>query len=280
MSTANSSSNHVSCRRRATGSLSVGACIAVGVLCVVVSGCGTPFQAREQISLTAPLPAQRLLVRTDFGDITVRSDANATEIRAEATLIGKGATPAEAKKALREIKATLAADESSSGIVRAEAEHPDGGLIRAYEVRWHVIAPPNIFVDARTSFGDVDVGRFERGLTIKTAFGDIEADAAGPIDLKSNFGDVELYIRAGDIGDVKAVTEFGNVDVRLPMNRAGRLVADTDFGSVDAHLEGMTMRLFRWRSHHFDAQLNGSDTPLIDLVTEFGNVGIRAYKVE
>ncbi|MCH8913201.1 MAG: SDR family NAD(P)-dependent oxidoreductase, partial [Planctomycetes bacterium] len=88
------------------------------------------------------------------------------------------------------------------------------------------------------------------------------------------------YIRAGDIGDVKAVTEFGDVDVRLPMNRAGRLVADTDFGSVDAHLEGMTMRLFRWRSHHFDAQLSGSDTPLIDLATEFGNVGIRVYKVE
>ncbi|MCH8913489.1 MAG: hypothetical protein IIA33_07985 [Planctomycetes bacterium] len=239
-----------------------------------------PFQAREQISLTAPLPTDKLLVRTDFGDITVRSDANATEIRAEATLIGKGATPAEAKKALREIKATLATDHRNSGIVRAEAEHPKGKLTRSYEVRWHVIAPPNIFVDARTSFGDIDVGRFDRGLTIKTAFGDIEADAAGPIDLKSNFGDVELYIRAGDIGDVKAVTEFGNVDVRLPMNRAGRLTADTDFGSVDAHIEGMSMRLYRWRSHHFDAQLSGSDTPLIDLATEFGDVDIRAYKVE
>ncbi|MCZ6654446.1 MAG: hypothetical protein O7D91_15635 [Planctomycetota bacterium] len=269
----NSSSNRLLRHKRAFASLT-------GVICLVASGCGTPFQAREKISLTAPLPAQRLLVRTDFGDITVRSDANATEIRAEATLIGKGVTPVEAKKALREIKATLAADEGDSGIVRAEAEHPKGRFTRSYEVRWHVIAPPNIFVDARTSFGDIDVGRFERGLTIKTAFGDIEADAAGPIDLKSNFGDVELYIRAGDIGDVKAVTEFGDVDVRLPMNRAGRLVADTDFGSVGAHIEGMTMRLYRWRSHHFDAQLSGSDTPVIDLATEFGDVDIRAYKAE
>jgi len=280
MSTANSSSNQVSYRRRATGSLSLGACVVVGVFCVVVSGCGTPFQAREQISLTAPLPAEKLLVRTDFGDITVRSDADATEIRAEATLIGKGSTPAEAKKALNEIKVTLAADEGSPGIVRAEAEHPDGGISRSYEVRWHVIAPPNVFVDARTSFGDIDVGRFDRGLTIKTAFGDIEADAAGSIDLKSSFGDIELYVREGDIGDVKAVTEFGDVDVRLPMNRAGHLTADTDFGSVDAHLEGMSMRLFRWRSHHFDAHLSGSDTPLTDLITEFGDVDIRAYKAE
>ena len=82
MSAANSSSNQMAHRRRATGRLPARACLAVGVLCVVVSGCGMPFQAREQISLTAPLPAQRLLVRTDFGDITVRSDASATEIRA------------------------------------------------------------------------------------------------------------------------------------------------------------------------------------------------------
>ncbi len=273
MPTINSVSNQVFSHRRAFALLS-------GLICIVASGCGKPFQAREQISLTAPLPTQKLLVRTDFGDITVRSDASATEIRAEATLIGKGSTPVEAKKALNEIKATLAADASDSGIVRAQAEHPDGGLTRAYEVRWHVIAPPNIFVDARTSFGDIDVGRFDRGLTIKTAFGDIEADAAGAIDLKSNFGDVELYVRTGEIGDVKAVTEFGDVDVRLPMNRAGRLVADTDFGSVDAHLEGMSMRLYRWRSHHFDAQLSGSDTPLMDLITEFGDVDIRTYKAE
>lgn len=276
----NSLSQRISGRKGTTGSLSAGACLAVGVLCLVASGCGKPFQARERISLTAPLPTQKLLVRTDFGDITVRSDADATEIRAEATLIGKGSTPAEAKKALSEIKATLAAEASDSGIVRAEAEHPKGGLTRSYEVRWHVIAPPNIFVDARTSFGDVDVGRFDRGLTIKTAFGDIEADAAGAIDLKSNFGDIELYIRAGEIGDVRAITEFGDVDVRLPMNRAGHLTADTDFGSVDAHLEGMSMRLFRWRSHHFDAHLSGSDTPLTDLITEFGDVDIRAYKAE
>ena len=42
----------------------------------------------------------------------------------------------------------------------------------------------------------------------------------------------------------------------------------------------MTMRLYRWRSHHFDAQLSGSDTPLMDLITEFGDVDIRAYKAE
>ncbi len=215
MPAVNSLSQWISHRRFATGSLSAGACLAVGVLCIVVSGCGTPFQAREHISLTAHLPAEKLLVRTDFGDITVRSDADATESRAEVTLIGKGSTPVEAKKALSEIKATLAADESIPGIVRADAEHPKGGIIRAYEVRWHVIAPPNIFVDARTSFGDIDVRRFDRGLTIKTAFGEIEADAAGPIDLKSSFGDIELYVRVGETGDVKAVTEFGDVDVRL-----------------------------------------------------------------
>jgi hypothetical protein len=301
MHTINSVSNQISSHKGATGSLAASAdlertrhwrtsrqwhpsrCASTalaGIVCIVASGCGTPFQAREQISLTALLPVEKLLVRTDFGDITVSSDADATEIRAEATLIGKGSTPAEADKALREIKATLAADRGNPNTVRAEAEHPKGGFTRSYEVRWHVIAPPNIFVDARTSFGDIEVRRFDRGLTIKTAFGEIEADASGPIDLKTSFGDIELYVRAGEIGDVKAVTEFGDVDVRLPMNRAGRLVADTDFGSVDAHLEGMSMRLYRWRSHHFDAQLSGSDTPLIDLVTEFGDVDIRAYEAE
>lgn len=254
--------------------------VVVGILCVVASGCGTPFQVRDHISLTAQLPAEKLVVRTDFGDIIVRSDANATEIRAEATLIGKGSTPAEAEKALGEIRVSLEPREGESTIVVAAGEHPRGGLTRRYAVQWRITAPPDIVIEARTEFGDVEVDRFDSGVTIETAFGDIEADAAGPIELVTAFGDIELRVRAGNPGDVRVATEFGDVDVVLPPDRTGRVLADTDFGSVDAHFGPVPIRLHRARSHHFDAELAGSATPLLDVTTEFGDIDIRTRQAD
>jgi len=254
--------------------------LAIGVLGVAVSGCGTPFQARNHISLTAQLPAEKLVVRTDFGDITVRSDANVTEIRAEATLIGKGVTPAEAEKALGEIRASLGPKEDESSVVVAAGEHPRGGWARRYAIRWHITAPPDVVIEVRTEFGDVEVGRFNKGVTIETAFGDIEAEAAGPIELVTAFGDVELRVCAGNPGDVRVATEFGDVDVQLPRDRTGRVLADTDFGSVDAHFGPVPILLHRARSHHFDAELAGSASPLLDVTTDFGDVDIRTYKAD
>ncbi len=120
-------------------------------------------------------------------------------------------------------------------------------MTRSYAVEWHITAPPDVVIEARTGFGDVDVGRFNRGVTIETAFGEIEAEAAGPIDLASAFGDIELVLGADNPDDVKVATEFGDVDVRLPMDRAGRVLADTDFGSVDAHFGAVPIRLLRAR---------------------------------
>ena len=99
------------------------------------------------------------------------------------------------------------------------------------------------------------------------------------MQLSSQFGDIELILRAGNDGDVKVATEFGEVYLRLPVDRVGRLVADTDFGSVDAHLQGLSTRLIRSRSRHFHAELGESATPLIDLLTKFGDVDIHAYEV-
>lgn len=254
--------------------------LAIGAFCVVVSGCGKPFQVRESVTLTASLPAEKLVIHTDFGDIVVRGDSDATEIRAEALRIGRGATPSEAERALDEIEVSLAPEEGKPGVIIARAEHPKSGLTRSHAVRWQITAPPDVVIEAHTGFGDVEVRDFKRGLTISTAFGDIEADASGPMQLSSQFGDIELVLRAGNEGDVKVSTEFGEVSLRLPADRVGRLVAGTDFGSVDAHLEGLNTRLIRSRNHHFHAELGESATPLIDLVTEFGDVDIHAYEVD
>ncbi len=254
--------------------------LVIGALCVVVSGCGKPFQVRDRVTLTASLPAEKLVIDTEFGDITVRGDSDATEIRAEALRIGRGSTPHEAERALDEIQVSLSPEEGKPGVVIARAEHPKSGLTRSHAVQWRITAPPDVVIEAHTGFGDVEVRDFKRGLTISTAFGEIEADASGPMQLSSQFGDIELILRAGNDGDVKVSTEFGEVDLRLPSNRVGRLVADTDFGSVDAHLQGLSTRLIRSRSHHFHAELGESATPLIDLVTEFGDVDIHAYEVD
>ena len=127
---------------------------------------------------------------------------------------------------------------------------------------------------------DVELGRFNRGVTVETAFGEIKADAAGSIELVTAFDDIELRLRAGNPGDVRVATEFGDVDVQLPQDRTGRVLADTDFGSVDAHFGPVPIRLHRARSHHFDAELAGSATPLLDVTTDFGDIDIRTRKAD
>ena len=101
-----------------------------------LAGCGTPFQSRERLVLTTPLPAEKLVAINHVGDVTITADPQAREIRAEVVKIGKGSTQAEADKALRQIGVSLGPRPTGSTTVQAVAEHPQLHGFRGYEVRW------------------------------------------------------------------------------------------------------------------------------------------------
>ncbi len=266
---------------RWTGLLRVmGKFLCVGGFVFVLIGCNKPFHVPEHVTLTAPMPASKLLVRNQFGNVTIRADSEATEITAEVTKTGKGSLPGHATSALERIRVSLAPLEGDPETVVALAEHPRQSPWRGYEVKWRLTAPPDLAIEVHNDFGSIKARGFTRGMTLVSDFGSIEAEAAGPIELKTDFGDIELDVLPGVSGDIEARTDFGDVDVRLPLKCQGRLVAHTDFGDLDIVLEGMTVRLFLQRSRRVEAELGGRTEPKITLATDFGDVRIRCHEAE
>ena len=302
-----SSSQHRSCPRaganhwiwegvgpRAAALSALGA----GLLVTVSAGCGTPFHSREQVSLTAAMPAEKLVLRNRVGDIIVHADPEADEIRAEAVKIGRASTQIGADNAVADILVALTPKQDEPGTVLASVEHPSPLSSCGYQVDWRIIAPPELAVEIRGSVSNVEVCGFEKqavvkvnigdvdarslpnGLQARTSVGDVRAEAGGPIDVRSALGDLYVHLLAGKPGPVSVHSDLGDLQVRVPSDRSGRLVAHTRIGSLRLRLEGITMRTLRQRGQHFDAELAGQAEPAINLDTDLGDVIVTTYPGE
>ena len=264
----------------------------------LLAGCGTPFQSREHVSLTAPMPADRLVVRNQVGEIIVHADPEAAQIKAEAVKIARASTQTAADNAVADILVALTTKHDETGTIVASVEHPSLCSTRGYEVQWRVTAPPGLAVEIQGSVGDVEVCGFEsqavvnidigdvaarclpNGLQARTSTGDIRAEAGGPIDLWTALGDLHLHLLSGKPGPVSVHTDLGTVQVRLPSDRQGRLVANSKLGSLRLRLEGIAMRTLRQRGQHFDAELAGQADPAMNLDTDLGDVIVTTYPAD
>ncbi|HKQ48174.1 MAG TPA: DUF4097 family beta strand repeat-containing protein [Phycisphaerae bacterium] len=295
---------------------SIAVVLALGSVALVATGCGTPFKTQEQLTLTAPASAEKLIVENNIGDVTIRADAQAKEVSAVITKIGRGATLKEAEKALAELEVTLAMDDT--GALRATVDHPRATSFRQHEVVWAITTPPTTEVRVTTDIGDATVNGIHkdvaiktdigdarvscdpaassavtistgvgdvhvsdaRGLTAKTDVGDIHASAGGPIQLDSDVGDVVLHLKPATSERVRIESDVGDVCLYLDPGQQGKLTATTDVGSVRVALDGVTMREFRHRDHFAVAQLGESATPSIDIFTDVGDVTIKSQPAD
>jgi len=269
----------------------------LGLLATSV-GCGRPFSTRERLTLTVPMPAERLIVRTYVGEITVNADPKATQISAAVIKTGRGSSQAHAAAAMGDILVALTARKDEPGTVTATAEHPSKTPSRAYQVDWIITAPPGLAVEIHSGLGDLEINGFEKpaaaetalgditgrglvgGVRARTNLGDVHIEGGGSVDVRTDLGDVHVDLLAVTQGPVSVHSQLGDIHLRLPSNRQGRLVADTDLGSLRLKLEGILMRMLRHRGHHFDAELGGMAEPGLDLTTDLGDVVITTYPAE
>ncbi len=250
--------------------------------------------------------------------MTIQADAQAKEVSAVVTKIGRGATAKEAQAALSELEVSLALDDAA-GALRAKVSHPRATNIRQHEVVWRITAPPDTEVRVTTTIGDATVTGFRkdvslktdigdatvrcdpagasaitistgvgdvhvsdstRGLTAKSNVGDIHATAGGPINLDSDVGDVVLHLKPTTAERVLIDNGVGDVCVHLSTSQQGKLTATTEVGSVRIALDGVTMRELRHREHLALAQLGESALPAIDIFTGVGDVLIKTYPAD
>ncbi len=253
--------------------------MAAGLLCAgcLTTGCGTPYRSVEIVTLTAVTPEDVLAITTFFGDVTVTADPSADGIRAEAKKIGRGSTAKEADRALNAIQVSLEADPRLPGTLRAVASHPSHHVGRSYSVDWTITAPPGVFLDVHSDFGDLHAKGFANGVDLRTDFGDVHVKASGPVKISTDFGDVHLTILEGASGDVVCTSDFGDILVWIPRSRTGQWQAGTDFGDVNASLEGMTTSSLRQHRSYIEGTIGEATAPRLRATTDFGDVKLSSY---
>lgn len=125
--------------------------------------------------------------------------------------------------------------------------------------------------------GDVRVDHVTKELRASAGIGGIRASASGKVDLKTSVGDVRLRLLQGSSEDVQVRTSIGDIHVAIPEGWKGKVLADADIGSTSAHLGSLFMGSVRHRRHHFTADLGDASQPVLQAMTEVGDVHLRTY---
>lgn len=270
------------------------ACLPLGG-CVFVAGGGHKHESRDQMTLTEAGGARKLILRNHVGDVFITAEPTATEITATATMIGRGKTPEAAEEALEEIVVTLDPSKSDSTIIEAIADHPSGSNRKNYVVEWRITAPSALEIEVRNEVGDIDLRGFTgpafikndvgdinaiqltQGLTIVNGVGDIDATAGGPIDVKTDVGDANIDVLAGDPRGIRVTTDVGEISLALPEQWTGTLDAETDTGDVEISLPGMPVSFTKQRDQRAKGTI-GSGEAAITLSADVGDIEITRTK--
>lgn len=287
---------------------------ALSMLSLGPVACAASFEADEQVTLRAPLPATRLAIQNIVGDVTVVADAQAKEITAEVKKKTKADSQSAAEKALSDITVSLVEMEGRAGSILASASHPDGSQRRQYSVEWRITAPPDLALaiavdvgdisfsgftagaEVRSDVGDIDISNLAGGLDVKAQVGDITAkgitggltartdvgeivaEAQGTVECRTNVGDLSLVVLAGSNGPVTGITDVGELRVTLPADTRGSLSAITDTGDLSVSLSPVSARNIEQRKNRFKAEVGEGDGPKLDFRTEVGDLTIRFAK--
>lgn len=231
--------------------------VALSFVGLFLVGCGTPFSSRDQFTLSAPRPSQKLVVDNSVGRITIKAEPSASNVRAEIIKVGKGCNQHEADEAVKEIEVKLIATAEEAGVLRAEATQPMGNGIRNYEVQWQITAPPDLDIDVTNDVGDLHISGFQKNISLKNDVGNavVIADPAdgepgGAVKVTTGVGSIRAeHARNGltattDVGNIFALaggavdlrSNVGGVSLRLLPTTADTVKMSTDVGDVRLYL--------------------------------------------
>ena len=230
--------------------------LSIALVLAALSGCGTPYSQQETVTLTAESPSARFVMNNRVGDITIKSDPAAPQVSASVTKIGRGSSPDEARKALQEIKVSLARTETT-GVIEAKSEHPNGNGFRNYCVTWNITMPPSPEMIVKNNVGDVRLDGVSGTAEVRTNVGDAivkglpnQIASSGPVKVTTHVGDAHAEnigngIRATtDVGDIHASgggpvylqSDVGDVHLRLTGHNMGAVDCSADVGDVVVYL--------------------------------------------
>jgi len=255
----------------------------------------------ESLTFTSTGEFRSLIVDNNVGDIEIVADENATGITAEIVKIGRGSSRSNAQESLERIDVVFAPLADEDGVFVCTSEFPKKWAGHSYSLDWHITAPASLAIEilnnvgdiravgfadgvtARADVGDITLRDIAGGLDIRCNVGDIVADAAGPITITSDVGDIDLKVLTDASDTTSTVTvrcDVGDISVLLPAGFMGLVDASVDVGDVDADFEhvGSHAIVKQSRRHRsLRAELNHASSPVHELNADVGDVEITFY---
>ena len=247
-------------------------------LAVTLAGCDVSLgnlsaRATEEWTHTYPLTAggEVRIINTN-GRIDIEGvDGTTLEVRAER--VAKGATDSAARELLPRI---VIREDIKPDRVTLETERMSGIMIGAgFEVRYHVRAPKNAFVNVTNTNGQVVVGGIGGKVVAHTTNGGVKGTAlTGGVDARSTNGGVSIEMASVGPDRISLETTNGGVTLMLPENAKATVSASCTNGGISVgSLDNFEVSEKSRR--HLEGRLNGGGTE-IELQTTNGGIRLRS----
>jgi Toastrack DUF4097 len=255
-------------------------CLALLPLTVVSGACEMSLgnlmgRATDEWTHTYPLTAsgEVRIVNTN-GKIEVEgTDGTTLEVRAER--IAKGATDAAARELLPRIKII---EDAKPDRVSIETERMGGIMFGAgFEVRYHVRAPKNAFVNVTNTNGVITLTALKGKVTAHTTNGMVSGKAlTGGVDARTTNGGVNIQLASLGTERIVLHTTNGGVVLTLPSTAKADLSASCTNGGIN--VSALDKLEFSEQSRrHIEGRLNGGGTS-IELKTTNGGIRVRTQQ--
>ena len=247
-------------------------------LVLVLAGCDVSLgnlsaRATDEWTHTYPLTAGgEIRINNTNGKIEVEGVDGATvEIRAER--IAKGATESAANELLPRI---VIKEDAKPDRITLETERMNGIMIGAgFEVRYHVRAPRNAFVNVTNTNGAVTVNALAGKVSAHTTNGAVKGTSlSGGVDADTTNGSVSIDMASVGSGKISLETTNGSVTLMLPEKAKATVSASVTNGGINVgSLDNFDVTEKSRR--HLEGKMNGGGTD-VELHTTNGSIRLRS----
>jgi hypothetical protein len=264
------------------------------------------------VSRTAPWSGyERCLVHTENGAVDVRV-ADVQEIRIEAELHARGATPAQAEANLEQLQLVAEADAGEPGVFHVELEIPESLRHASAGGHLKILLPQACAAEVDTGNGDIDAAGLKGLVVLETSNGSIRADdvdgelraessngaivvrnvsgdcrldtsngvieidgATGNVDAGTSNGGIRVDVAPPRTGQVTLNSSNGSIDATLPASLSADVVLDTSNGLVQADFGRVPVDRLRHGKTRLTARVNGGEGGRVVAETSNGSVVLR-----
>ncbi|MGK5742252.1 DUF4097 family beta strand repeat-containing protein [Micromonospora sp. URMC 103] len=207
-------------RHRATAPVALGAAAAL----ILLAGCDDLAFRRLDFDNTETVRITTIRVQPGSGDVVVRANGSASEVRIKRVVRYQGAEPT-ARYEIKGTELVLDTDCGSQCSVSYEVTAPEGVAVQGESASGDVELSQVGAVQMLLRSGNVLLTGATGPVRLETRSGDIEvSEAAGPVTLRAASGDISARRLRGD---VDAEAKSGNVVLELEKAASARAHASS-----------------------------------------------------